>query len=183
MGTTGNLGSGPASEVELNEGPDISDPVVNPDGRQSPAAAAIQRGAGRLLLSAGFASICELSLANGRRADLMAINAKGEIWIIEIKSSPADYLSDHKWRDYMAYCDRFYFAIPADMDIGLIDETAGLMIADAWGAEIVREASEEKLPGARRKAVMLLLARTASLRLQSTIDPNARGLYTQGPVY
>jgi hypothetical protein len=159
----------------LNEGPVISDPVVNLDGRQSPTAAAIQRGAGRLLLSAGFASISELSLANGRRADLMAINAKSEIWIIEIKSSPADYFADHKWHDYMEYCDRFYFAIPTDMDPDLIDETAGLMIADAWGAEIVREASEEKLPGARRKAVTLLLARTASLRLQSTLDPNANG--------
>jgi len=159
----------------LNEGPVISDPVVNPDGRQYPTAAAIQRGAGRLLLSAGFASVSELSLANGRRADLMAINAKSEIWIIEIKSSPADYFADHKWRDYMEYCDRFYFAIPTDMDPDLIDETAGLMIADAWGAEIVREASEEKLPGARRKAVTLLLARTASLRLQSTLDPNANG--------
>ncbi|MEM9473337.1 MAG: MmcB family DNA repair protein [Pseudomonadota bacterium] len=159
----------------MSEARDISDPVVNPDGRQSATAAAIQRGAGRMLLNAGFASISELSLANGRRADLIAVNAKGEIWIVEIKSSPADYLSDHKWHEYTAYCDRFYFAIPADMDPGLIDETAGLMIADAWGAEIIREASEAKLSGARRKAVTLLLARSASLRLQSTIDPNANG--------
>ncbi|MEM7637083.1 MAG: MmcB family DNA repair protein [Pseudomonadota bacterium] len=154
----------------------MSDPVVNLDGRQSPTAAAIQRGTGRMLLNAGFASISELSLANGRRADLIAINARGEIWIVEIKSSPADYLSDHKWQDYMAYCDRFYFAIPPDMDANLIDETAGLMIADAWGAEIVREAGEARLSGARRKAVTLLLARSASMRLQSTIDPNANGL-------
>jgi len=154
----------------------MSDPVVNPDGRQSATAAAVQRGTGRMLLSAGFTSISELSLANGRRADLIAINAKGEIWIVEIKSSPADYLSDRKWHDYMAYCDRFYFAIPPDMDPGLIDETAGLMIADAWGAEIIREASEAKLSGARRKAVTLLLARSASLRLQTTIDPNANGI-------
>ena len=160
----------------MSEEPDKSDPVVNPDGRQSATAAAVQRGTGRMLLSAGFASISELSLVNGRRADLMAINAKGEIWIVEIKSSPADYLSDHKWHDYMAYCDRFYFAIPTNMDPGLIDETAGLMIADAWGAEIVRESCETKLSGARRKAVTLLLARTASVRLQSTIDPNATGL-------
>ncbi|WP_337660239.1 MmcB family DNA repair protein [Anderseniella sp. Alg231-50] len=154
----------------------MSDPVVNPDGRQSATAAAVQRGTGRMLLSAGFASISEVSLANGRRADLIAVNAKGEIWIVEIKSSPADYLSDHKWHDYMAYCDRFYFAIPPDMDRGLVDEAAGLMIADAWGAEIVREASEARLSGARRKAVTLLLARSASMRLQSTIDPNANGL-------
>ncbi|MEO9877107.1 MAG: MmcB family DNA repair protein [Anderseniella sp.] len=154
----------------------MSDPVVNPDGRQSATAAAVQRGTGRMLLSAGFASISELSLANGRRADLIAINSKGEIWIVEIKSSPADYFSDHKWHDYMAYCDRFYFAIPPDMDPGLIDEAAGLMIGDAWGAEIVREACEDRLSGARRKAVTLLLARSASLRLQSTIDPNANGI-------
>ena len=160
----------------MSEAPDISDPVVNPDGRQSATAAAVQRGTGRMLLSAGFASVSELSLANGRRADLIAINAKGEIWIVEIKSSPADYLSDHKWHDYMAYCDRFYFAIPPDMDPGLIDETAGLMIADAWGAEIIREACEANLSGARRKAVTLLLARSASLRLQSAIDPNANGI-------
>lgn len=159
----------------MGEAHNISDPVVNPDGRQSATAAAIQRGTGRMLLNAGFASISELPLANGRRADLIAINARGEIWIVEIKSSPADYLSDHKWHDYMAYCDRFYFAIPTDMDPGLIDDTAGLMIADAWDAEIVREASEAKLSGARRKAVTLLLARSASLRLQSTIDPNASG--------
>lgn len=159
----------------MSEARDISDPVVNPDGRQSATAAAIQRGVGRMLLNAGFASISELSLANGRRADLIAINARGEIWIVEIKSSPADYLSDHKWHDYMEYCDRFYFAIPTEMDPGLIDNTAGLVIADAWGAEIVREASEVKLSGARRKAVTLLLARSASLRLQSTIDPNADG--------
>ncbi len=100
----------------MSERADRSDPVVNPDGRQSPTAAAVQRGTGRMLLSAGFASICELALANGRRADLIAINAKGEIWIVEIKSSPADYLQDHKWHDYMEYCDRFYFAIPPEMD-------------------------------------------------------------------
>ena len=159
----------------MSEARDISDPVVNLDGRQSATAAAIQRGTGRMLLNAGFASLCELSLANGRRADLIAVNGRGEIWIVEIKSSPADYLSDHKWQDYMAYCDRFYFAIPTDMDPNLIDGAAGLLIADAWGAEIVREAAETRLSGARRKAVTLLLARSASLRLQTMIDPNADG--------
>ena len=118
----------------------------------------------------------ELSLANGRRADLLALGKKGEIWIVEIKSSPADYLSDSKWRDYMDFCDRFYFAIPPDMDPALIDNQAGLIIADAWGAEIVREANEEKLASARRKAVTLLLARAAAMRLQSAADPNADNL-------
>jgi hypothetical protein len=160
----------------MNSHDDHDDPVINNDGRQSETAAAIQRGAGRMLRRAGFASICELTLSNGRRADVMALGRKGEIWIIEIKSSPADYLSDSKWRDYMDYCDRFYFAIPPTMDAGLIDPEAGLIIADAWGAEIMREAAEAPLPAARRKAVTLLLARTAAMRLQSVSDPNAEGL-------
>ncbi len=151
--------------------PDTSDPVVNTDGRQSPTAAAVQRGVCRMLRQAGFSSIAELSLSTGRRVDILAINPKGKIWIVEIKSSPADYMSDHKWRDYMAFCDRFYFAIPRDMDAGLVDETAGLIIADAWGAAIMREASETTLAAARRKAVTLLMARTAAQRLQSAADP------------
>jgi hypothetical protein len=107
-------------------GPDAhQDPVICTDGRQSETAAAIQRGVGRMLRGAGFACVPELSLANGRRADVLALGRKGEIWIVEIKSSPADYLSDNKWRDYMDFCDRFYFAIPPDMDPALIDEGQG----------------------------------------------------------
>ncbi|MEO1160267.1 MAG: MmcB family DNA repair protein, partial [Pseudomonadota bacterium] len=136
----------------------------------------IQRGVCGLLLTRNFAMLTEFTLATGRRADIVAVNPGGELWIIEIKSSVADFRSDQKWPGYQDYCDAFYFAIPPDMDRALIDETAGLMIADAWGAEIVREATEAKLPSARRKAVTLLLARSASMRLQSTIDPNANGL-------
>jgi hypothetical protein len=153
-----------------------TDPVQCSDGRQSETAAAIQRGVGRMLRSAGFASLYELGLANGRRADVIALGRKGEIWIIEIKSSPADYLSDSKWRDYMDYCDRFHFAIPPEMDPDLIDASAGLIIADAWGAEIIREADEDPLPAARRKAVTLLIARAAAMRMQSAADPNADSL-------
>jgi hypothetical protein len=157
----------------MTRSPAQHDPVVCSDGRQSETAAAIQRGVGRMLRGAGFACVPELSLANGRRADVLALGRKGEVWIIEIKSSPADYLSDSKWRDYMEFCDRFFFAIPADMDPSLIDEGAGLIIADAWGADIVRDAAEARLAGARRKAVTLLVARTAAMRLHSATDPNA----------
>jgi hypothetical protein len=157
----------------MTRSPAQNDPVVCRDGRQSETAAAIQRGVGRMLRGAGFACVPELSLANGRRADVLALGRKGEVWIIEIKSSPADYLSDSKWRDYMEFCDRFFFAIPADMDPSLIDEGAGLIIADAWGADIVRDAAEARLAGARRKAVTLLVARTAAMRLHSATDPNA----------
>jgi hypothetical protein len=156
----------------LEAGGDNSDEVVILDGRQSPTAAAIQRGVSRMLRQANFASVPELTLSSGRRADILAVGPKGEIWIVEIKSSPADYLSDHKWQDYTEFCDRFYFAIPTDMDPGLIDETTGLIIADAWGAEIVRESETEKLSSSRRKAVTQLIARTAAYRLQSLADPN-----------
>ncbi len=141
------------------------------DGRQSPTAAAVQRGVGRMLRQAGFTSIFELTLANGRRADVLALGAKGDIWIIEIKSSAADYLSDHKWRDYMDYCDRFYFAIPPNMDQQLVDQNTGLIIADAWGAEIIRAADEDRVAPARRKAISHLVARTACARLQAIHDP------------
>ena len=126
-----------------------------------------------MLRSAGFASLYELPLANGRRADVIALGRKGEIWIIEIKSSPADYLSDSKWHHYKDFCDRFYFAIPPGMDAELIDKTAGLIIADAWGAEIMRQATDSPLAGARRKAVTLLMARAGAMRLQTAADPNA----------
>lgn len=154
--------------------PDTHDQVVITDGRQSPTAAAVQRGTSRMLAQAGFASVCELTLSTRRRADILAINARGEIWIVEIKSSPADYLSDQKWRDYMDFCDRFFFAIPSDMNPDLIDKDAGLIIADAYGGEIMRDSAEAKLSAARRKAVTLLVARTAAFRLQFAADPNAQ---------
>lgn len=153
-----------------------SDPVVWTDGRQSPTAAGIQRGVGRMLRDAGFSSLFELALANGRRADVIAVGPKGQIWIVEIKSSPADYKSDSKWHEYMEYCDRYYFAIPPDMDAGLIDQRAGLIVADAWGAEVLREADEAPLVAARRKAVTLLIARTSTARLQAVNDPKLGGL-------
>lgn len=159
----------------MSSQPDTDDHVVITDGRQSPTAAAVQRGTSRMLYRAGFASVCELTLSTRRRADILAINTKGEIWIVEIKSSPADYMSDHKWREYMDYCDRFFFAIPADMDPDLIDTDAGLIIADAYGAEIMRSSEEAKLSPARRKAVTLLTARTTALRLQFAADPKALG--------
>jgi hypothetical protein len=147
------------------------DLVLSGDGRQSATAAAIQRGTARMLRQAGFASLFELPLANGRRADIMAIGRKGEVWIIEIKSSAADYLSDGKWPEYGDYCDRLYFAIPPEMDADLIDDTAGLILADAWGAEIMRDPDHRPLSAARRKSVMLLFARAAALRMQSLADP------------
>jgi hypothetical protein len=142
------------------------------DGRQSPTAANVQRGVCRLLRAHGFATVRELSLANGRRVDIMAINGTGTLWAIEIKSSLVDLKADQKWPEYEAFCDRLYFAIPPEMPQEVIPAEPGLIVADRWGAEILRHAVDRPLPAARRKAVTLCFARAAALRLHSILDPN-----------
>ena len=146
-------------------------PLLKSDGRQSETAMTIQRGVGRLLRASGFAILPEFTLACGRRADVIGVNTSGEIWIVEIKSSPEDFRADGKWPEYRAYCDRLFFAIPVTMDAELMPTDAGLMIADSWGADIVRDADPHPLHASRRKAVTLAFARAAALRLHGLHDP------------
>jgi hypothetical protein len=143
------------------------------DGRQSERAVAIARGTSRALAIRGYRAIPEVSLASGRRADLMAIDEAGWIWIVEIKSSVEDFRSDGKWPEYRAWCDRLLFAVSPEFPRELIPEDTGLIIADRYGAEVVREASEHRLAGARRKALLLRFARVAAGRLMSLADPEA----------
>jgi len=145
------------------------DPCI--DGRQSDRAYAIQRGACRALQALGLAPLTELTLANGRRADVAAISRTGDIWIVEIKSSLADFRSDSKWRDYTVFCDRFLFAVDRDFPRRVIPGNAGLMIADKYGAEIIRGGEIERLSAPRRKAMTIRFARHASFRLRDIIDP------------
>lgn len=147
-------------------------PVLSDDGRQSPAAAAIARGSRRLLLSLGFATLPELTLANGRRADIVALSDKGEIWIVEIKSSVADFRSDAKWREYEEFADRLLFAVSPDFPADILPADTGLMLADAYGAELVREGPQRTLAPARRKAVTQRFARASALRLHAISDPD-----------
>ena len=144
-----------------------------PDGRQSATALMIQRGVSRLLRAANFAVLPEFTLASGRRADLMAIADSGEIWIVEIKSSPEDFRSDAKWPEYRDWCDRLFFAIPTEMEASLMPPDAGLIVADSWGADIIRHVVAAALHAARRKAVTLAFARAAALRLHGLHDPLA----------
>lgn len=143
------------------------------DGRQSERARDIARGAQRALAMRGFRAIPELPLADGRRADLAAVDEAGAIWIVEIKSSLADFRADGKWPDYRAWCDRLYFAVAPDFPTEVLPEETGLILADRYSGEIVREAPEHKLAGARRKAVMLRFARVAAGRLMTLADPEA----------
>lgn len=142
-----------------------------PDGRQSETAAAIQRGVGRLLRAHDYALLAEFTLASGRRADIIGLSPKGLLWIIEIKSSPEDFKVDQKWPEYREYCDHFSFAIPQTMDANLIPVEAGLIIADQWGAEIMRAASEHPLHASRKRSVHMAFARTAAQRLHGLWDP------------
>jgi hypothetical protein len=141
------------------------------DGRQSPAALAIARGTTRLLHSLGFSVVAELRLASGRRADLVVLGGDGEVWIVEIKSSVADFRADQKWSDYRLNCDRLFFATAPDVPRQVFPPGVGLIVADAFGASIVSEAPEHRLHAATRKRMMLAFARAAALRLAALADP------------
>jgi hypothetical protein len=146
-------------------------PAVPVDGRQSPTALAIARGTARYLHALGYCVVSELPLPSGRRADLVALGSDGEIIIIEIKSSAADFRADQKWTDYRMHCDRLFFATVVDVPCDIFPPDAGLIVADAFGATIVCEAPEHRLPAATRKSVMLRFAQAAALRLQALADP------------
>lgn len=132
--------------------------------------AALARGVTRVLWNHGLASLLEVPLANGRRADLMGVTGSGEIWIVETKSCLEDFAVDQKWPEYRDYCDRFFFAVTEDFPRELIPGDVGLMVADGFGGAILREAPHQPLAGARRKAVTLLFARLAAQRLASLPD-------------
>src|SRR4051812_18306956 len=150
-------------------------PALKADGRQSPTALAVCTGVRRLLAGHGFASVTEFTLATGRRTDILALGPDGTIWTVEIKSSLADFRADGKWPDYRDFCDRFFFAVPVDFPTEVLPLETGLMRADAYGAAIVREAPEHRLPGARRKALVLRFAHAAAGRLHRIADPDGAG--------
>jgi hypothetical protein len=151
--------------------------VPQPDRRQSETALAIARGTARLLRSLGFSCISELPLPSGRRADLVALNDRGEIWIIEIKSSVEDLRADQKWQDYRAHCDRLFFAFTQDLPCEIFPEQTGLIVADAYGAHLHCEAPEHRLPAPTRKQMMLRFALVAAQRLDRLADPQGHAEY------
>ncbi|MDF2620655.1 MAG: hypothetical protein K0S00_3314 [Xanthobacteraceae bacterium] len=151
--------------------------VMPIDGRQSEMARAIQRGALRYLGARGLVGVPEFALASGRRADIAAIDMRGEVWVIEIKSSVIDFRTDRKWTDYRFHCDRLFFAVGPDFPLDILPEDTGIMVADQFGAGLIREAPHHPMPGATRKALTLRLARTAAGRLMGLMDPEAlRGI-------
>src|SRR6202022_2846600 len=152
-------------------------PVPPTDGRQSDTALAIARATARLLRSLGFSCISELPLPSGRRADLVALNERGEIWIVEIKSSVEDLRADHKWEDYRAHCDRLFFAFTQDLPCEIFPKETGLIVADAYGAHMHCEAPEHRLPAPTRKLMLLRFARSEAQRINRLVDPQGHGEY------
>lgn len=132
------------------------------------------RGLSRHLHQIGLVAIPECVLPNGRRADLVALSDTGEIWIIEVKSSVEDFRTDAKWPEYRPFCDRFFFASHVSVPTEIFPEEAGLILCDAFGAEIIRQSDRKPLAAPTRKALIIALARLASLRLLALADPDAR---------
>jgi len=147
--------------------PIVSPIPLNPlaDGRQSERAMVVRRGVQRLLIEMGAVAVPELSLATGRRADLVALTRKGDIWIIEIKSSVEDFRVDRKWPEYRLYCDRFFFATHPQVPAEIFPEECGFILSDGYGAELLRDAPEHRLAAAARKALTLRIARAGAARL------------------
>lgn len=141
------------------------------DGGRDAVTREVRRGVGRLLRAMSFAVVNELSLPNGRRADAVALSPEGDLWIVEVKSCLDDLRVDTKWPEYRDFCDGLFFAVAPDFPCQMLPEDTGLILADRYGGEIVRQAPLTRLAGARRKAMTLRFARAAAFSLHSLIDP------------
>ena len=136
----------------------------------------LQRGVCRALRQFDFVCVEELVPTPGLRVDVMALGPKGEVWIVECKSSRADFRADQKWQGYLEWCDRFFWAVDQAFPVGVLPENSGLMLADAYAAEIVRMGPESPLAAPRRKVLLQKFARHAASRLQAFRDPGVTGL-------
>ncbi|MDF1873560.1 MmcB family DNA repair protein [Vannielia sp.] len=150
--------------------------MLTPESTSPQPGQILARGVCRHMRAHDFVTVEELVPTSGLRVDVMGLGPKGEVWVIECKSSRADYMSDHKWQGYLEWCDRFFWAVDADFPTELLPQETGLIIADGYGGEIIRMGPESKLPAARRKMMVQKFARHAALRLQSFRDPRPSGL-------
>ncbi len=149
------------------------DPLFSPTPPAPQPGQLLARGVCRHLASLDFTSIEEFVPERGKRLDVIALGPKGELWVIECKSSRVDFTSDQKWGGYLEWCDRYFWAVDTDFPTELLPPDTGLIIADAYNAEIIRIGPEEKLAAARRKALTLRFARHAARRLHALRDPRA----------
>ena len=144
-------------------------PGVDPAVSRPEVTAAVTRGAVRVFKGLGYVALAEVTLPNARRADLMAISPRGELFIAEVKSSLEDFRVDRKWRDYLDFCDRFAFAVAPEFPQHVLPEEPGLLVCDGFGGALVREPPLSPLTGARRKALTIAFARLAGLRASGVL--------------
>jgi hypothetical protein len=137
----------------------------------------LARGAARLLRSHGFVSIEEFVPTRGLRVDLMGLGPKGDLWVVECKSSRADFTSDSKWQGYLDWCDRYFWAVDMDFPTDLLPGDSGLIIADSHDGEIIRMAPETRLAAPRRKVLIQKFATHAARRLHACRDPGVAALF------
>ena len=141
----------------------------------------LARGVCRALRSYDFATLVEFTPSAGLRVDVMALGPAGEFWVIECKSSRADFNADNKWQHYLPWCDRFFWAVPPDFPIQILPPQTGLIRADAYGAEIIHMGPKTQLPPARRRAQTLRFARSAAWRDQGARDVDVSAFLTPPP--
>ncbi|MBE88263.1 MAG: hypothetical protein CMM76_02335 [Rhodospirillaceae bacterium] len=151
-------------------------PTSQINDKNDHTAAALTRGLSRYFRGLGQVCISEFALKNRRRADIVALDQAGFFTIVEIKSGRSDFITDHKWQDYLEFCDRFYFAVDQSFPNEIIPSTCGLIIADEYYAEIIRDCQVDKMHSARRRAMTLRFARTAAQRLTNLTDQGPRRL-------
>ncbi len=154
-------------------------PAARPDLAADPTAELmpgqlLARGVCRHMRALGFVTVEELVVTRGLRVDVMALGPKGELWVIECKSSRSDFITDRKWQGYLEWCDRYFWAVDAEFPTELLPEGSGLIIADAYDAEVLRMGAEHRLAPARRKKMIQCFATHAARRLQALRDPGAR---------
>jgi hypothetical protein len=131
----------------------------------------LARGVSRHLTALGFSSLEEFVPTRGLRVDVAGLGPKGELWVIECKSSRADFQSDSKWQGYLEWCDRYFWAVDTDFPVEMLPEATGVIIADDYDAEVIRMAPEAKLAAARRRKLIQKFATDAARRLQALRDP------------
>jgi len=149
----------------------LVDSILNPRPARPDITRAVCRGAGRHLRARGYAIVKEMTFANGRRGDIVALSPSGELLVVEVKSGVQDFRVDGKWPDYRDYCDGFLFAVAPEFPCEILPDDVGLIVADAYGGELLREAPRHPLSPARRKALTIAFARLAAGRLALLEDP------------
>jgi hypothetical protein len=145
--------------------------ILNPPPARPEITRAVCRGASRHLRARGYGIVKEMTFANGRRGDIVALSPSGELLVVEVKSGIEDYRVDGKWPDYRDYCDGFLFAVAPEFPLEILPEDVGLIVADAFGGEMLREPPRHPLAPARRKMLTIAFARLAAGRLASLDDP------------